>query len=666
MNAIEAVRSNPAVAQLALLLLTCVLLPICVLSFYYVFDRDVKPHTEAVRSNPAVAQVALLLLACVLLPICVLSFFYVFDKDVKPRTEFLLSNFEYVASHANEPEAVSGEWRRFDRSIEVPDDPYASVWIRTDVTRRLDLSRATALYIPKARANVQVWLRGKLQHTAAPIEEPLAFIKTPLLIPLGEFDTSVERTWMHIRLTKARGFLMPPNIYLAPYAELTTAYRHTYWIAQTLPKLLVAVALTMTALVGGLFIMRPQDTAYGWYALYMFLWTAHTAHALVDNIPIHHELWFALTYLSLALVPCEVIFINRYFDLRMRWVEKLIAIVTTLLASTLLLPAVLGLKDLAYIATHHLWMPWIMLLGLFVFVQCFMAVRRSWSIDSIGLLLSSSIFVVVGIRDHLFDFHDFVPGTTYYLQFIVVIPLLFFGFLLLRRHVRALRLSEKLNAELEERVSQKAQQLEDSYRKLTEEEKRREVAEERARLMRDMHDGLGGHLVHALSLAENKEDRRDLKQALRYALSDLRLIVDSLAPSETGFSSLLANFRHRISKSVGRAGIEMQWTLSIADDVSLKADQSLALLRIIQEATTNALRHSECKTIRISVSTDAQTLEAEIRDDGKGIESRGHGRGLDNMQIRAASISARLAIDSNKAGTSVRCIVPIADGASPC
>ena len=612
------------------------------------------------RSNPTFAQVTLVLAACVLLPIGVLGFFYVVDKDVSPNREFLLEDFEYLVSHADRPATSSGEWRRFDRTIQMPDEPYASLWIRKDVTRRLDVTQANALYIPKAFANVQVWLRGELQYTAAPIEEPLAFFRTPLLIPLGKLDTAAERSWLHIRLTAARGSLSPKSVYLAPYSELVSAYRHNYWLAQTLPKLFISVALTMIALVGGLFLMRPQDTAYGWYALYMLLWTAHTTHALIDYIPISHELWFALNYLCLVWVACEVIFINRYFDLRMRRVERAIAVVTALLAIAVLLPALLDAQHVAFIATHYVWMPWVISLALFVFVQCFMAVRQRWSIDSVGLLLISSIFVTIGIRDHLFDFYYFVPGTTYYLQFTVVIPLLFFGFLLLRRHVHTLKFSEELNAELEQRAALKAKQLEDTYRKLNEEEKRREVAEERARLMRDMHDGLGGHLVHALSLAEKGEDRQYLKEALRYALSDLRLIVDSLAPSDDGFDSLLANFRHRISKSVARAGIDLNWSLSGAQNAKLKADQSLALLRIVQEATTNALRHSECKTIDISVSSNADALIAEVRDDGKGIKDRSHGRGLDNMQIRADSISAALTVHSDAGGTSVRCVIPCA------
>ena len=176
--------------------------------------------------------------------------------------------------------------------------------------------------------------------------------------------------------------------------------------------------------------------------------------------------------------------------------------------------------------------------------------------------------------------------------------------------------------------------------------------------MRDMHDGLGGQLVHALSLTEKTEDRPDLKEALRNALSDLRLIVDSLAPTEDGFGPLLANFRHRVSKSVARAGIDLSWDLSGVQNIDLRPDQSLALLRIIQEATTNALRHSECKTITISVSNGNDAVTAEVRDDGKGIGSSRHGRGLDNMRIRAESMSGELTIASDTGGTAVRCSIP--------
>ena len=56
-----------------------------------------------------------------------------------------------------------------------------------------------------------------------------------------------------------------------------------------------------------------------------------------------------------------------------------------------------------------------------------------------------------------------------------------------------------LNEELEQRVRNKAEQLEESFRQLHKEEKKREIAEERARIMRDMHDGVGGHLIGMLN-----------------------------------------------------------------------------------------------------------------------------------------------------------------------
>lgn len=591
----------------------------------------------------------------------VLALFNALDKPIRPDQNYRLEGFEYLISHADAPPEAAREWQNLTGLVRIPEDPYASIWIRMNAADRLDPGQANALYIPRAFANVQLWLDGRLRYTAAPIEEPLAFFRTPLLIPLGSSTPSTDEVWIHLRLTKAWGYFTQPAMYLGPNAELTAGFESRYWLAQTLPKLIIAITLTMVALIGGLYLMRPKDSAYGWYALYMLLWTAHTAHALVDRLPVDHEVWFALNYLTLVWIACEVIFINRYFDFHMPRVEMAIGAITPLLATVVLIPAFWGSTYGSVVVTQLVWLPWIVLLGFFVFVQCFMAVRQHWSIDSIGLLLISSIFVAIGSRDVWFEFVGGIPGTVFYLQFMVLIPLFFFGFLLLRRHVRALRLSESLNTELEKRVAAKAQQLERTYAQLNEEEKKREVAEERARLMRDMHDGLGGQLVHALSLTEKAEDRPDLKEALRNALSDLRLIVDSLAPTEDGFGPLLANFRHRVSKSVARAGIGLNWELSGVQDIDLRADQSLALLRIIQEATTNALRHSECKTITISVTNGGDAVAAEVRDDGKGIGDFRPGRGLDNMRIRAESMSGELAIDSDASGTSVRCSIPVAD-----
>ena len=74
-----------------------------------------------------------------------------------------------------------------------------------------------------------------------------------------------------------------------------------------------------------------------------------------------------------------------------------------------------------------------------------------------------------------------------------------------RRVARALAETQRMNAELEARVQQKQRELEQNFEKLERLSRAAAVAEERQRIMTDMHDGIGAQLISALSLAESDE-----------------------------------------------------------------------------------------------------------------------------------------------------------------
>ena len=92
---------------------------------------------------------------------------------------------------------------------------------------------------------------------------------------------------------------------------------------------------------------------------------------------------------------------------------------------------------------------------------------------------------------------------------------------------------------------------------------------------------------------------------------------------------------------------------------ALEAEQSLGLLRILQEATTNAVRHSGARQVRVIARGNEGQLLISVVDDGHGIDRDHRGRGLDNMRIRAKEIGASLSIDSDSTGTTVACTLAL-------
>ena len=192
-------------------------------------------------------------------------------------------------------------------------------------------------------------------------------------------------------------------------------------------------------------------------------------------------------------------------------------------------------------------------------------------------------------------------------------------------------------------------------------EKEKLLLLERERLMREMHDGLGGQLVSLLSMVQRGlGTQSEVAEGLRRALDDIRIVIDSLDPSTTDLRTSLGKLRARLEPVLRRNGIALTWEVDeLADADGLAPEAVLHLLRIIQESVTNALRHAGAGSIEVSAvcSRDGQRqLCITVCDDGQGMNpgvSPG-GRGLENMRARARELDAVLEIEDANPGTQIR------------
>ena len=198
------------------------------------------------------------------------------------------------------------------------------------------------------------------------------------------------------------------------------------------------------------------------------------------------------------------------------------------------------------------------------------------------------------------------------------------------------------NAELE-RTKQEAVDL----------EKSKAIADERTRIMRDMHDGIGGQLVATLALLElepDNETKNNIASILKACLDDFRLIINSLNVHANTLDALLADFKYLISTKLEKMDIDLHWdVLSLPDDVTIDPQQSLHILRILQEAFTNVMKHSNATEITLHAQYDEGFVTLTIEDNGHDNETTQvkNGHGLENMKWRAEQLSADLNIVSN-------------------
>jgi signal transduction histidine kinase len=254
-------------------------------------------------------------------------------------------------------------------------------------------------------------------------------------------------------------------------------------------------------------------------------------------------------------------------------------------------------------------------------------------------------------------------GIGYTLPYTVSCMMLAFGSTLTRRYVRALREARALNEKLEERVREREEELSRQFMRSRDLERRDILGRERQRLMREMHDGLGGQLVSSLALVEAGENADpDLVAVLRDSIEELRLVILSLDPGLTEVPALLAALRGRVEPTLERRGIRFRWRVGEAPTPRrFGPEQLLSLLRIVQEAVTNAVRHGSPSVIEVATAVADESLVITVRDDGAGFARPiRRGRGLTNMERRAAELGGVLGVSSGAEGTRIELRVPLA------
>lgn len=240
-------------------------------------------------------------------------------------------------------------------------------------------------------------------------------------------------------------------------------------------------------------------------------------------------------------------------------------------------------------------------------------------------------------------------------------------FALAREAAHARRTVLDANRVLAQRLAEREAELAASFAERRDILRRSAVLEERARIIRDMHDGVGGQLVRLQAqLRGQAMEPQVVAEALDDSLDDLRLIVDALDSAEDGLHDALLAFERRLRQQAGACRVSAEYLQGNAPD-QFGARVTLQVLRILQEAVSNALRHGRASALHLRVECDAASrrLRLSLHDNGCGIDpGAATGQGLGNMRQRAEAIGAGLTLRSDATGTTVCLQLPALDGAN--
>ncbi|GII92446.1 hypothetical protein Ssi02_26770 [Sinosporangium siamense] len=197
----------------------------------------------------------------------------------------------------------------------------------------------------------------------------------------------------------------------------------------------------------------------------------------------------------------------------------------------------------------------------------------------------------------------------------------------------------------------------------------RVLIEERANLARELHDALGhavnvmvmqagvGRRVFADNPSFSHEALTHIETVGREALDELDRLVRVLHPADRTPSADLTDLSlFDLAGRVQAAGRELDLHIG---QVDLEAGGARAAYRIVQEAVTNALRHTETGRIRVGVAQEGAAVRIEVLNEGHGFPEPRPGRGLVNMRERAHLEGGEFFAGPVREGFAVRATLPV-------
>jgi two-component system sensor histidine kinase DegS len=202
--------------------------------------------------------------------------------------------------------------------------------------------------------------------------------------------------------------------------------------------------------------------------------------------------------------------------------------------------------------------------------------------------------------------------------------------------------------------------------------------EERQRIARELHDGLGPTLASLnirLRTARKLLDRdpdlaaqelEELAELTQASIQDIRRLIYDLRPAaldELGLGPALREYARRYQEE---QGLEVALALPEGDE-RLPAPLETALFRIAQEALNNVARHARARRVEIGLTRDPEGVTLRVIDDGRGFDPTPTGPapgpgthlGLWSMRERVEQLGGRFEVESAPGeGTTIRAIVP--------
>ena len=591
-----------------------------------------------------------------------LPFSYVLLPETAPSSVRVLRSAILIATDGHES---SVHLKRFTQGVSgrVPDATF-----RFALPTESDRTVAQGVYLNTVEPHVDVRMNDRQIFSTRVSSHPHAITAfKPIFFALPH-PLPADALALELRISGASGQgTMLTELWIGPLTALGPIYAKRDWIRTTGTHLMIA----LYALVGlssiAFWLSDVHYLSTLWFGVFCAMAAGVAWTGLASTEPI---LPLALNlHLTIFLLSCAIAALAQFFfeKTHTRSTAK-----DRLLIGYLMIAAALAFvlfEDALPLFRYAIVMDSIALLvGLYVLF----VLLRAWSKqrDSLTTALVAGCAITFGLGALTF-FVSWLPGIeraeTYSLLY-APLPLMFtMGWVIIGRYARARLRTEAMNRRLEKRVARKEIQISAAYAALATMRQTEIVRRERDRFMHDMHDGLGSKLITALRMAERSElTTRTMREVLSDCLDEMHFAIESLKPSGNDLFVVLADYRYRIEPRMEMAGITMKWRIDPTEAVALTSAHVVQVLRILNEAIANTIKHAQCRLIRVEGRPFTQLYKLSVADSGAtGFDptvspgSKQSGNGLANMKRRAAQIGATLTITSGIDGTVIALLLPL-------
>ncbi|NNE58459.1 MAG: hypothetical protein HKN36_10145 [Hellea sp.] len=449
---------------------------------------------------------------------------------------------------------------------------------------------------------------------------------------------------------------------LGEYESLRLGTSQRLWVMNEYKLLVMTICLLIGAVCLALSLKSRYKLFLFWFAILSLSWAANLLKYFIMDWPMNGQMRYLYYIFFTMLAPFAL------FNLVDSWTEKPIMRLqfTTIGIWTLLT---------GFLFYRYLYTPfpegyqvsdtvvgWSTLIVSLAAIIRFIFHFWRHNDDRILEIASLSLIGVSIILDAYSEIIHDVPGgyaSAVTPAFLIALILAF-----LNRNFHLFRSTQQINTFLGAELDAREAELHEAYENRKQLIRKQAHNEERQRLMRDMHDGLGSSLMSMLlSAKRGKAKPVDMADGLQFVIDEMRLIIDSMDSVGESVDVALKTYRERAETRVTDANMKYVWNDHTTTELpEYSARDVLQIFRILQEATTNAIRHSKGSVLKVDLMdhlNDPIGIQIKLTDNGQGkVGDSKRGRGLKNMAARAEQIGAKFSAENFDNGFRVSLVLP--------